>query len=585
MRATKRKSLGGCRLECEERRRMANIGIVDIVVLVSYIAGAVLLGVWLGRGKQDAKTYLLGGNDAPWWAILGSIVATETSTVTFLSVPGLAFKEGGDFRFLQLALGFLIGRFLIVAWLLPLYFRGQLFTVYQLLRDRFGSASQKFASIIFLVTRNLGDGLRLFLTALVLNATLGWSLPACVVAIGLATIVFTVTGGMKSVIWNDCIQLAVYILGGIVALLVIVAKVEGGFEGLFQFAQETGRTRVFDFPLFGEEGLRFSEGFTFWAGIIGGAVLTIGTHGTDQMFVQRALSARSQRDAGRALAMSGFVVFWQFALFLVVGVALASFYSQNPPEQPFEKSDRVFCTFIVNEMPRNIGLVGLLLAAVFSAAMSTLSSSLNSSSSAVVNDLLFPNADQVEDKKIVFTSRLLTVVFGFAQIAIGILAANFNDSVVNYALAIAGFSAGLLLGLFALGALAKKANQRSAIIGLFCGLGVLLLCKFGGIYLPESEASEIVQGAKVVGTILPSNQQRVVVKLAGDKGDCAVEEFGSAPRRGERYVFEVAANKNTDGFWPLQLVGSAYRQVAWPWFPVLGSLATFLGGWLASYLP
>lgn len=463
---------------------MANLSAIDGFVLVTYLLGSVCLGMWLGRGQQDAKRYLLGGNQAPWWAILGSIVATETSTVTFLSVPGITFADGGDFRFLQLAIGYIVGRVVIVFWLLPLYFRGELFTVYQLLRQRFGGPTQKLASLIFLATRNLGDGLRLFLTAIVLETTLGWPLAYCVAAIGTATIVFTFFGGMQSVIWNDCIQLTVYLSGGLLVFFLICFQSETGLAGVFDFARDTGRLRMLDFPLVGENGVRFDETYTFWAGLIGGAFLTLGTHGTDQMFVQRALAARSHQDAGRALICSGVVIFFQFALFLLVGVALASFYSGHPPERPFDSGDRVLSTYIVHEIPKGIGLVGILLAAIFSAAMSTLSSSLNSSATAVVTDWIIPTQRALSDANIVLATKLLTICFGILQIAIGIWAADFDDAVITNALAIAGFSSGLLLGLFAIGTCLDKANQTAAVVGLGFGLTTLVALKFGIERLP-----------------------------------------------------------------------------------------------------
>ena len=487
---------------------MAKLTTVDAFVLFAYLFAIVAFGAWIGRGKQDARRYLLGGNDAPWWAILGSIVATETSTVTFLSVPGIAFAEGGDLRFLQLAIGYIVGRTILVMWLLPGYFRGDVFTVYELLQNRFGAATRKLASLIFLVTRNLGDGLRLFLTAVVLEATLGWSLPTCVIVIGIATIVFTVFGGMQSVITNDCIQLVVYMMGGLIALFLIVGRLEGGFDGLIDFARDSGRLTLFDFAITDDEGLRFGETYTFWAGLIGGAFLTLGTHGTDQMFVQRALAARSQADAGRAMIASGFAVFVQFTLFLFVGIALAQFYGTNYPDMVFESGDRVFSTYIVDEMPAGVGLIGLLLAAVFSAAMSTLSSSLNSSATAVVNDWIGPTSPHASDRNIVSYSRGLTVVFGIIQIGIGIWAAGFDNAVISNALAIAGFSAGLLLGLFALGSLLKRVNESSAILGLAFGLLVLLMVKFSSIqiawpWLPVIGSTATFLAGAIASFILP----------------------------------------------------------------------------------
>ena len=293
---------------------------LDSAVLLLYLLAVVLFGLWIGRGQRDMTGYLLGGRDLPWWAILGSIVATETSTATFLSVPGLAFAQHGDMRFLQLAMGMIIGRWLIVYLLLPLYFRGQLFTAYQVLNDRFGGATKDVASFVFLVARNIGDGLRLFLTAIVLEKVVGVPLPICVVIVGLLTIIYTFFGGIKSVVWNDCIQFVVYVTGGVIALAVIAMRLPNGWEQLTAFGVEHEKFRVFDFTW------NLSSAYTFWSGLIGGAFLALGTHGADQMMVQRYLCARSRQEAGRALVVSGFVVLAQFALFLFLGVALAAFY-------------------------------------------------------------------------------------------------------------------------------------------------------------------------------------------------------------------------------------------------------------------
>jgi SSS family transporter len=450
------------------------IGGIDLLVLAAYLAGVVALGIWVGRGQQDLNSYLLGGRDLPWWAILGSLVATETSTATFLSVPGVAFAETtGDLRFLQLTIGLLLGRALITLVFLPAFFRGQIYTAYEVLERRFGGATKQVASLVFLVTRNLGDGLRLYLTAIALEQVTRFSLPLCVALIGVATIVYTVFGGMKSVVWNDCVQFVVYMVGGLLAGAVILYRLPGGWTEYVEFGLSHSKFRVFDFHW------QVSEPFTFWAGIVGGMFLTLGTHGTDQMMVQRYLCARSQRDAGRALIFSGIVVMLQFALFLLLGVGLACFYHRFPPDAMFASGDHVFATFIVKEMPVNVGLIGLLLAAVFAAAMSTLSSSLNSSASAAVNDFYATWWNTPPSQKHLLTvSRLLTIAFGGIQISIGIAAMAFASNVVSDALAIASFSAGLLLGLFFLGILTKRVNQASAFLGLVFGVIILSVAKF-----------------------------------------------------------------------------------------------------------
>ena len=453
------------------------ISSIDVAIVAIYLAMLTGVGFWMGRGNRTVSDYLLGDRSLPWWAVLGSIVATETSTATFLSIPGTAFVEGGNLQFLQLVLGFCVGR-IIVAWkLIPLYFKGQLFTAYEVLHKRFGGVTQKTASLIFLVTRNLGDGLRLLKAGIVVEKVAGIGLPQSIIIVGVCTIAYTFVGGMKAVIWSDCVQLVIYVSGGIVALFLIVGMLPGGWSELFSFARTHNKLAFFDsgietskpYSLF----INFTTANTFLAGLIGGSLLSIGTHGTDQMMVQRYLCTGSQRGAAKAVVLSGFVVFIQFALFLVLGIALAAFYSRQTNAPTFARSDEVFATFIVQKMP--IGLVGLMLAAVFSAAMSTLSSSLNSSAGAVVNDFLKGVGTPRTQLRL---SRILTLVFGLLQITLAIVAIQWERSVIDNALAIAGFSSGILVGVFALGVLTSRVGQKSAMIGMIQGTMVLCLVKF-----------------------------------------------------------------------------------------------------------
>ena len=445
---------------------------IDATILMLYLAGVVAFGLWIGRGQRDAAGFLLGGRNLPWWGVLFSIVATETSTVTFLSIPGVAFAANGNLTFLQLTVGYIIGRFIVIFLFLPHYFRGDLFTAYEVLDRRFGGATKQTASILFLITRNLADGLRLFLTAIVLQHVVGLELWICVVAIGTLTILYTFVGGMKSVVWNDCIQFFVYMLGALLAGKVILDGLGGGWSELAAFATEEGKFQVFNFTL------DPTVPYTFWSGIFGGIFLTLATHGTDQLMVQRYLAAGSRKLAARALAISGFIVCGQFALFLLIGVGLACYYNANPPDVPFERNDEVFARFIVDRLP--IGIVGITLAAVFSAAMSTLSSSLNSSATAAVNDLYLPRLKEKPSSKHVLTvCRGLTVVFGIVQITVGIGGQYLKESIVGSVLAIAGFTTGAILGVFFLGTLTKHVSQRAALIGLVTGLAALSYLAFG----------------------------------------------------------------------------------------------------------
>lgn len=448
-----------------------DLGWVDLLVLLVLLAVAIAIGFYSGRKNKDTESYLLGGRSLPWWAILGSIVATETSTATVLSVPGIAFGETG-MRFLQIAMGYVLGRGIVVWLILPLYFEGKLLTAYQVLETRLGKRVKLAASALFLITRNVSDGLRLFLAGLVLQELLGLRFEAAVIAMGIVTIIYTFFGGLRSVVWNDCIQFVIYMIGGIAAVFILANLIPGGWAETIAFAKETGRSVVVE-PKF-----VLSAPFNLWAGLIGGAVLTIGTHGTDHIMVQRYLSARSQQDAGRAVFLSSFVVLIQFALFLWIGVQLACFYSQPEFTAP-EKGDQVFAHFIVNFFPQNVGLIGLMLAAILAAAMSTLSSSLSSSVSAFLNDFYVPACKQPpSDARQLQLSRWLTVVFGVLQIGVGIWAYSLDRSVVGNALTIAGFSAGLLLGVFLLGILMHGISETAVLIGAAMGLLVLVLVSF-----------------------------------------------------------------------------------------------------------
>ncbi|MBW3541656.1 MAG: sodium:solute symporter [Planctomycetes bacterium] len=436
------------------------------------MAGTIALGLWVGRRGRGLNDYLLGGRDLPWWALLGSIVATETSTATFLSIPGIAFAANGDLRFLQLTFGYLAGRLIVALVFLPHYFRGELYTAYELLERRFSPGVRKAASMLFLVARNLGDGLRLFLTAIALEKAVGLPLEWSVVAMGAATMLYTVVGGMRAVVWSDCVQLVIYVTGGAVALAMIVQALPGGGEHLLAFARSHDKLRLFDFTF------DLTLEYTFWSGLVGGAFLTLGTHGTDQMMVQRYLCARRPRDAALAVTLSGAVVMVQFALFLVVGIALAAFYASFPPSTPFRRGDSVFATFIVTELPP--GLVGLTLAAVFAAAMSTLSSSLNSSAASAANDLYAPWCrERPSPERLVKVSKRLTLGFGGVQIAVGIAAVSLSQSVVEDALAIAGFAFGILLGAYFLGLWTVRTGPRAVLAGMLTGAAVLTWIRFG----------------------------------------------------------------------------------------------------------
>lgn len=450
---------------------------LDLAILGVYLLAMLAIGVWVGRGQKSTLDYFLGDRSLPWWAVLLSIVATETSTVTFLSIPGKTYAPGGDMRFLQITFGYVVGRILVVFILLPLYFRGEPFTAYEVLQRRFGKASRRATSLLFLVTRNLSDSLRLYISALVLHTAMGLDVPTSIIVMGVVTIAYTYVGGVKSVVWNDCVQFAIYILGAILALYFIVKGLPGGWEELRQFAADEHKFRIFDFDF-----SLTKPTMTFWSGLIGGMFLTAATHGTDQLTVQRLLVARSQRGAATALVASGFVVMLQFALFLVIGAALACFYQANSAGVAAEdlQKDRAFAHFIVHHLPT--GLVGLTLAAVFAAAMSTLSGSFHSSSTTLVNDLVIPlRRREMSPQAQLLLGRVATGAFGVLQVVLALVSyrVGLEQSVVDSVLSIASFAFGPLLGLYLLAVLAPRVSQTPALLGFVVGAASLTAIAYG----------------------------------------------------------------------------------------------------------
>jgi SSS family transporter len=445
----------------------------DLVIIVVYLLGTLAVGWWFSRKQRNIRDYFLSDNNAPWWALMGSIVATETSTVTFISVPAFAFAAGvdgvgGNFTFLQLVIGYMIGRLIIVALFIPLYFKGELFTVYQILDQRFGGRVKRTAASLFLITRSIADGIRLLLTAIVLVALTGWNDPVSILIIGVVTIVYTYLGGMAAVIWTDVIQLVVYLVGAVVAAFVLLGKIPGGWNEVVAVGNEFHKLSVFDFTF------ELSRSYTFWSGVIGGAFLTTATHGTDQLMVQRYLCAKNQRQATLALLTSGVVIFAQFVLFLLIGIMLFVFYQKVavlPPEVA-AKADRVFPHFIVTQLPN--GLIGLVVAAIFAAAMSTLSSSLNSLSATAVTDFYRPLfARGKSDRHYLAVSRLLTAIWGGVQIVVAMIAIAMKGRGVDAVLAVASFTNGPVLGLFFLSALTRRAGPTGALIGVVTGIACM----------------------------------------------------------------------------------------------------------------
>jgi len=436
---------------------------IDLVVMAAYFVAVIAIGGYFTRQQKDAADYFLGGHSLPWWVVMLSIVATETSALTVISIPGVGAR--GDLTFLQLPLGYLIGRIGVAVWLLPGYFRGEQDTAYARLESRFGAATRKSASAVFMCIRALGDSVRVFATAIPLHIVTDLSIFWCVVIVAAATLAYTWAGGIKAVIWVDAMQMALYVVAGIAAILV-AARLSGGLGTTLGSALAEGKLRAIDWQF------SFSQTYTFAGGVVGGALLSAASHGTDHLIVQRLLATRALRDARKALVGSGILVIIQFAMFLIVG----TFLWAAGADDGTMAGDEIFASFVVHQLP--VGLSGLVIAGIFAAAMSTVSSSLNSLASAATHDFYAPLTGQTDTQHLLRVGRWATL--GWALILVGgaLSFGSPDQPVVELALSITSITYGGLLGVFILGEIDDRARQLDAIASIVVATVTMLIVVF-----------------------------------------------------------------------------------------------------------
>ncbi|HKD63062.1 MAG TPA: sodium:solute symporter [Candidatus Acidoferrales bacterium] len=433
---------------------------IDLAIIILYLAGITLFGAYFRRGQNSLRDYFLGGRSAPWWAIACSIVATETSTLTIISTPGIAYS--GNLRFLQIVLGYLVARVVLSVVLIPQYFQGEFYTAYQLLGKRFGTRMRSAAAVVFLVTRALAEGVRISAIGKVVSVALGTGERISILIIALLTLFYTFEGGMRAVIWTDVIQFALYITGSVAAFWLLLHKIPGGWSEVSHVAAAAGgKLKVFDFAF------SLTKSYTFWAGILGGTFLTMASHGTDQTLVQRLLAARNERDSKTALLTSGVIVFVQFALFLVMGVMLFVFAQQGMLQNPGNDPDRLYPQFVVHHLPP--GLTGLVLTSILAIAMSNASGSLNSLASSSIIDIGRRRSDR--GLQPLGRSRIMTLVWGIVLALLGLI---HWGPVLVAGLTISSITYGAMLGVFLLGMGNGRANETGALVGFVAGLAFML---------------------------------------------------------------------------------------------------------------
>ena len=437
---------------------------IDFAILALYLVGITLFGAHFRRGQQNLRDYFLGGRTAPWWAIACSIVATETSTLTIIGTPGIAY--GSNLGFLQLVLGYLVARVILCVVLVPQYFQGEFYTAYQLLEKRFGPRIKSAAAVVFVCTRALAEGVRISAIGKVVSAAFGTGERTSIMIIATLTLFYTFEGGMRAVIWTDVIQFALYMAGSIAAFFLLLHKIPGGWPTIAQAAAAAGgKLTIFDFAF------SLTKSYTFWSGLLGGTFLTMASHGTDQTMVQRLLASRNERDSKTALLASGVIIFAQFTLFLVLGVMLFVYAQHFVLAIPGGDLDKVYPEFIVHHMP--VGLAGIVLASIFAIAMSNASGSLNSLASSSIIDLS-ARRDEGAAQSLV-RSRKLTLVWGLVLALLGLVR---WGPVLVAGLTIASITYGATLGVFLLGTWNRRANETGALVGFVTGLAAMIAVRF-----------------------------------------------------------------------------------------------------------
>ena len=449
---------------------------LDWAVIAGYLAGIIALGVWLGRGQKSTRDYFLGGRDLPWWGVALSIVATETSALTFIGVPAMLFAEGGNLGFIQIVFGYAIGRLILAVVMVPYYFKNEIYSPFALIGNAFGQGAHKTAAGLFLIAGTLAAGVRVFVTCIPLQLMLGWDVTSAILLFVGLSLVYTAIGGLKAVVWTDAVQFGLFVVGGLFALFYIPTLIDGGWGKAMDTAREGGKLVWLntDFSL--------RAPFNIWMGIFGATIFVLFTHGIDQLVAQRVLACRSIVDGRKALVFSAVTILPMMLLFLFVGVLLWAHYQHTPmaieiPENVFGKkqTDYAFPIFMLTEAP--VGVKGLLLVGIFAAAMSSVSSALSALASVSVMDLGLGKSAQDDNAKLKL-SRKATIFWGIALVGVA-YASREVDSVMNTAFALAGLTSGGLLGGVLLALTWKQTDGRPIIIGMASSLAAMLAIKYG----------------------------------------------------------------------------------------------------------
>jgi len=493
-----------------------NIPLCDLFIIIFYFVGITIIGIWSGRKESSLEDFSLGGHNIPWWAVLASILAVETSAATFLGAPAEGYRTQ-NVLYAQLTLGTILARILVACLFIKPYYQYKVYSVYEFLEIRFGKITRNLGSLIFLITRILASGVRLYIASVILvvawkyftgaSPTFGQYFVAIII-MTIVTTLYTMVGGIKAVIWTDLVQAIIMFGGALVSVIIIFYLIPGGWEGIKLGTNNFANFKVFDTGLRGKEDLCsallgiFKQEYTIWAALIGATFLTMATHGTDQDLVQRMLTVTNYKRSQLSLILSGIADIPIALIFLSIGIFLYAFFQVVPdPELPFAHNE-IFAYFIIRYMP--VGIRGLIIASIFASAMSSFSAALNALSTSFVRDFYTPYFKPEASKShYVFAARIFTVFFAVLLVMIAVIAAyqvlhNPEKTIIPMALGIIGYTYGPLLGIFLIGMLTRnRGNSTGKIIAMAGGFMTVLVLSgtadnvFSFFHLPLINAPRI----------------------------------------------------------------------------------------------
>ena len=457
----------------------------DWSVILLYLFGIIVLGFWFGRDQRTTRDYFLGSKNIPWWGIGLSIVAAETSALTVIGVPGMAY--GGNLAFLQLVIGYVLARVILAILMVPHYLKGEIYSPYQLLADAFGVPSRQTAAAFFLLSETLAAGVRVYVVCNPIQLMLGIQVLPAILLFVVLSLLYTYVGGVKAVIWTDAAQFLLFLAGGLFTLWYIPHRYEGGLAAVLQAGYEAGKLHWLNVlpgaaqPLTFYSALQFllQDPINIWMGVIGGTVMVMSSHGAEQLIVQRVLACQTVGDGRRALALSAVVIFPLFFIFLLIGAMLWVFYQSHPmrielpqPRPGLQKFDYIYPIFMLTETPPV--LKGFLIVAILSAAMSSVSSALTSLASVSTMDFVKGWVAKTRSEEFFLRfSKVSTLAWALILIYVAYLSREVAF-VLDAAFKLRGLTSGALLGGLLLAVWWRKGLSLPVVAGMLASLLVMV---------------------------------------------------------------------------------------------------------------